>query len=156
MSQFKRTITIRCGIDKTFDYVADWQNLKSFWSNVVDMKPISFVEYGPGAAFETVFKVKRAEIPTTLEVVEFVRDQKMIMRSTQGLRVRGGWEFKAASDGTLITFSLEYELPPGLVRGDRDRIAIEKDFDDAAVQSLKLLKWILESGTMQGMEDWHL
>lgn len=155
MGQFKRTVTIKCPLEKAFDYVTDWQNLKSFFSNILDINPISLVQYGPGAAFETLFKVKRAEIPTTLEVIEFVKDKKMILRSTRGLKVRGGWEFKPTSEGTLITFSLEYELPPGMVRGDRDRQAIEQEFDESAGQSMMLLKWILESATMSQMEDWH-
>lgn len=155
MGQFKRTVVIKCPLEKAFDYITDWQNLKSFMSNILNVNPISYVQYGPGAAFETTFKVKRAEIPTTFEVVEFIKDQMVKMKSTRGLKVRCGWSFKETPDGTLITFSLEYELPPGFVRNERDRLAIDKEFDDDATQSLQLLKWILESTTMQSMEDWH-
>jgi len=155
LGQFKRTATIRCTLDKAFDYVTDWNNFKSFIPNVIDIKPVSYVQHGIGASFETVFKVKSAEIPTTLEIVEYISDQKMILRSTQGLKVRGGWEFKPTSDSILITFSLEYELPPGFISGDKDRIAIEQGFDNAALQSLQLLKWILESSTMAEMDEWH-
>lgn len=153
MGSLKRSIAVKCSLQKAFDYVADWNNLKSFISNILDMKPISFVQYGPGAAFETTYKVKRAEIPTTLEIVDFVRDKRMFLKSTRGLKVKQGWEFKEASEGIMIEFSLEYELPPSLSRSESDRIAIEKEFDNSATKSLQLLKWILESSTMKDFED---
>ena len=150
--QFKRSIVVSCPVDKAFDYVSDWQNLKSFLSNILDITPISFVQYGPGAAFDTVFKVGGANIPTTLDVQEFVRDQRLILRSRHGLKVIGGWEFKPIGSGTSITFSLQYDLPPGLVRTAKDKELIEKDFSDAASQSLQLLKWVLESPTIRDRE----
>ena len=150
--QFKRSVVIQCPVDKAFDYISDWQNLKSFMSNILDITPISFVQYGPGAAFDTVFKVGGANIPTTLEVLEFVRNQRLILHSRQGLKVTGGWEFKPVSGGTSISFSLQYELPPGLVRTMKDKELIEKDFSDAASQSLQLLKWVLESETIKGKD----
>lgn len=150
--QFKRSITVNCPVDKAFDYISDWQNLKSFMSNILDINPVSFVQYGPGAAFDTVFKVGGANIPTTLEVQEFVRDQRLILRSSQGLKVIGGWEFKPTGVVTAITFSLQYELPPGFIRTAKDKELIEKDFSDAASQSLQLLKWILESPTIKDKE----
>lgn len=151
MGQFRRTVTIRCPIEKAFDYITDWQNFKSFMSNILDINLVSFVQYGPGAAFDTTFKLGGANIPTTLEVLEFVRDSKMILKSRQGLKMTGGWEFKASPEGTIVTFSLQYELPPSIARSDRDKQAVEKDFDDAATQSLQLLKWVLESSTLQSM-----
>jgi uncharacterized membrane protein len=150
--QFKRSIVIRCPVDKAFDYISDWRNLKSFMSNILDIEPVTYVQYGPGAAFDTVFKVGGANIPTTLEVQEFVRDQRLILRSRQGLKVLGGWEFKPTTNGTSITFSLQYELPPGLVRTAKDKELIEKDFSEAASQSLQLLKWVLESPTIKGKD----
>jgi len=143
---------IRCPVDKAFDYISDWRNLKSFMSNILDIEPVTYVQYGPGAAFDTVFKVGGANIPTTLEVQEFVRDQRLILRSRQGLKVLGGWEFKPTTNGTSITFSLQYELPPGLVRTAKDKELIEKDFSEAASQSLQLLKWVLESPTIKGKD----
>lgn len=152
MGQFKRAVTIRCPVDKAFDYVTDWQNLKSFLSIIIEISPISFVQSGPGAAFDTVFKLGGANIPTTLEVLEFVRDKKMILKSRQGLKMEGGWEFRTAPEGTIISFSIQYELPPGLARTDRDRQLVEKDFDDSAMQSLQLVRWILESRTLRGQD----
>lgn len=152
MGQFKRSVVVKCSVDKAFDYVSDWQNLKSFLSNIIDINVISFVQYGPGAAFDTVFKVGGANIPTTLEVQESIRDQRLILRSRQGFKMQGGWEFKTVPEGTMITFSLQYDLPAGYVRSGKDKLTVEKDFDEAASQSLQLLTWILESSTLQSKE----
>lgn len=153
MGTFKHSITINCPIDRAFDYVADWQNLKSFMSNILDIAPVSFVQSGPGAAFDTVFKVGGANITTTLEVSEYVRNKKLMLKSRRGLKILGGWEFRPAMEGVSIIFSLQYELPPGYIRNDRDKVLVEEDFEGAASQSLQLLKWILESETSQSLGE---
>ena len=149
MGQFKHSVSIRCPKDKAFDYVSDWQNLKSFMSNIVDIKPVGFVQSGPGAAFNIVFKIAGAEIPVTLEVGQFVKGVRMMVKSREGLKMMGGWEFQGISDGAVISFSLQYELPPAIARSAQDQLLTEKDFDNAAAQSLQLLKWILESSTLR-------
>jgi len=153
MGTFKHSVTIRCPIDRAFDYVADWQNLKSFMSNILEINPVSFVESGPGAAYDTVFKVGGANILTTLEVSEYVRNKKLLLKSRRGLKILGGWEFKSVNEGTGIIFSLQYDLPPGYIRNERDKILVEEDFDGAARQSLQLLKWILESQAGQAQKE---
>jgi len=152
MGQIKRAVMIKCPVDKAFTYVTDWQNMKSFMSNILDINPVSFVHSGPGAAFDTTFKVGGANILTTLEVAEMVRDKKMTLKSRQGLKIVGVWEFKPSKDGTGITFTLQYELPVGYISNEHDKILVEKDFEGAANQSLQLLKWILESRTSQESE----
>ncbi|MDH4123179.1 MAG: SRPBCC family protein [Thermoplasmata archaeon] len=149
MGEFKRTVAIKTTPDIVFNYVTDWRNLKSFMSNILDINPISFVQYGPGAAFDTVFKVSGAEIPTTLEVEEFVRDKRLILRSRQGFKIRCAWEFKPASDGTVVTITLQYDLPQGITRTESDRITAQQDLEQASFNSLQLLRWILESFTGQ-------
>jgi uncharacterized membrane protein len=149
LGAFKHTVVIRCPVDKAFDYVADWQNLKSFMSNILDITPVSYVHSGPGAAYDTVFKVGGANILTTLEVTEYARNKKLMLKSRQGLKIIGGWEFKTAKEGVSIAFSLQYELPKGYIRNERDKVLVEEDFDEASSQSLQLLKWILESQTIQ-------
>jgi len=153
VGQFKRSVTVKCPIDKAFDYVSDWQNIKSFMSNIIEINPISLVQYGPGAAFDTTFKLGGANIPTTLEVFEFIRDTKLILKSRQGLKLTGGWEFKSVPEGTVLSFSLQYDLPPTMSRNEKEKQKVDKELDDAAVQSLQLLKWVLESRTMQNADQ---
>ena len=153
MGQVKRTVVVGCTVDKVFDYISDWKNLKSFLTNILDITPVSYVQYGPGAAFDTVFKVGGANISTTLEVQELIRDQRLILKSRQGLKMQEVWDFKTVPEGTLITYSLQYELPPSLARTEKDKLMVEKDFDETTIQSLQLLKWILESQTLQSKEE---
>ena len=84
---------------------------------------------------------------------EFIRDTKLILKSRQGLKLTGGWEFKIAPEGTVLSFSLQYELPPTMSRNEKDKQKVDKELDDAAVQSLQLLKWVLESRTMQNVSQ---
>jgi hypothetical protein len=141
----KRNIPIVCTIEEAFEYVADWSNFKNFMPMFVDIKPVSMVAYGPGTSLETVMVISKTEIVSTLDLVEFTKNKRIMFRATRGIRSKLSWDFSQLPGKVLITYSLEYEIPDGLVRRDSEKEAIEKELDDYASQSVELLKWVLES-----------
>ncbi len=141
----KRNIPVVCTIEEAFEYVADWSNFKNFMPMFVDIKPVSMVAYGPGTSLETVMVISKTEIVSTLDLVEFTKNKRIMFRATRGIRSKLSWDFSQLPDKVLITYSLEYEIPDGLVRRDSEKEAIEKELDDYASQSVELLKWVLES-----------
>jgi hypothetical protein len=141
----KRNIPVICTIEEAFEYVADWSNFKNFMPMFVDIKPVSMVAYGPGTSLETVMVISKTEIVSTLDLVEFTKNKRIMFRATRGIRSKLSWDFSQLPGKVLITYSLEYEIPDGLVRRDSEKEAIEKELDDYASQSVELLKWVLES-----------
>jgi ribosome-associated toxin RatA of RatAB toxin-antitoxin module len=141
----KRNIPVVCTIEEAFEYVADWSNFKNFMPMFVDIRPVSMVAYGPGTSLETVMVISKTEIVSTLDLVEFTKNKRIMFRATRGIRSKLSWDFSQLPDKVLITYSLEYEIPDGLVRRDSEKEAIEKELDDYASQSVELLKWVLES-----------
>jgi hypothetical protein len=137
---------IACKIEDAFEYIAEWTNLKDFMPMLVDLKPVSLVVYGPGLSLESTIVLGRVEIATTLDLVEFLKNKKIVYKSMRGLRSKIIWELKPLSqDKVLLSYSFEYEVPPGLVNMDSQREAIEKEIEGHANQSMSLLKWVLES-----------
>ncbi len=141
----KRNIPVICTVEEAFEYVADWSNFKNFMPMFVDIKPVSMVAYGPGTSLETVMVISKTEIVSTLDLVEFTKNKRIMFRATRGIRSKLSWDFSQLPGKVLITYSLEYEIPDGLVRRDSEKEAIEKELDDYASQSVELLKWVLES-----------
>ncbi len=141
----KRNIPVICTVEEAFEYVADWSNFKNFMPMFVDIKPVSMVAYGPGTSLETVMVISKTEIVSTLDLVEFSKNKRIMFRATRGIRSKLSWDFSQLPGKVLITYSLEYEIPDGLVRRDSEKEAIEKELDDYASQSVELLKWVLES-----------
>ena len=141
----KRSLPVACTLEDAFEYVADWNNFKNFMPMLLDIKPVSLVSYGPGTSLETTVVVAKMEIGTTLDIVEFVKNKRILYKAMRGLRSKISWDFDVLGDKMMVSFSYEYEIPPGLVTRDSEKEAIEKDMQARADQSMELLKWVLES-----------
>ena len=145
MPIFKQSNPIPCAIDDAFEYVADWTNLKNFMPMFMDVKPVSLVQYGPGTSLETVLVLGKVEIMTTLDLIEFLKNKRILYKASRGIKSKISWDFASIGDKTLVSFVFEYEIPPGLVNRDSEKEAIEKELSALAVQSMELLKWVLQS-----------
>jgi carbon monoxide dehydrogenase subunit G len=59
-------------------------------------------------------------VSTTLEVVEFSPPRRLVSRSTEGVRSVTTWALETVTNGTLVRYSGEYQLPFGMrLLGDR-------------------------------------
>jgi ribosome-associated toxin RatA of RatAB toxin-antitoxin module len=145
MPIFKHSHPVPCAIEDAFEYVADWTNLKNFMPMFMDVKPISLVQYGPGTSLETVLVLGKVEVMTTLDLVEFQKNKRILYKATRGIKSKISWDFAPLGDKTLVSFVFEYEIPPGLVNRDSEKETIEKELSALAVQSTELLTWIFQS-----------
>jgi uncharacterized membrane protein len=145
MPIFKNSNPIPCAIEDAFEYVADWTNLKNFMPMFMDVKPVSLVQYGPGTSLETVLVLGKVEVMTTLDLIEFLKNKRILYKATRGIKSKISWDFASLGDKTLVSFVFEYEIPPGLVNRDAEKEAIEKELSALALQSMELLKWVLQS-----------
>ncbi len=141
----KRSLPIACKIENAFEYVADWANFKDFMPMLLDARSIGLVSYGPGTSLESTIVLAKMEISTTFDLVEFVKNKRILYKASRGVRSRLSWDFSPAGDKTLLTFTFEYEIPPGLATRTSELEAIERDMQGHAVQSTDLLKWVLET-----------
>ena len=59
-------------------------------------------------------------VSTTLEITEFNPPRRIVSRSTEGIRSVTTWALEPASNGTLVRFHGEYQLPFAMrLLGDR-------------------------------------
>lgn len=136
---------VDCALEDAFEYVADWRHFKDFMPFFLDLKVTSAVEYGPGASFETTIALGKVEVVTEFNIVEFVKNKRLLLKAARGLKSKVSWDFKQLPKKILVTYMFEYEIPPGLVTRAYEREAIEKELQEHADNSMKLLKWVLES-----------
>jgi ribosome-associated toxin RatA of RatAB toxin-antitoxin module len=141
----KWNLEVECAIEDAFEYVADWRHYKDFIPFFLDLKVTSAVEYGPGTSFETTVALGKVEIVTEFSVIEFLKNKRILLKAYRGVKSKAAWDFKQVPRKTLVSFSFEYEIPPGLVSRPHEREAIEKELQEHADNSMNLLKWVLES-----------
>ncbi len=154
MPIFKRSIPVKCKIERAFSYIADWTNLKDFMPMFLNVKPVSLVSYGPGTSLEVTFSLSKVEVITTLDLVEFVMNKRLMFKAAKGLKTKLSWDFAQVGDRVILTEVFEYEIPPGLTARPSELEAMEKDMQALAVQSLDMLRWVLEArNTMDDKEE---
>ena len=151
MTVCKRNMEINCRLEEAFDFVALWSNLRDFMPMFVDLKPVSLVHYGQGLSLETKVALGKVEVSTTLDLIEFDRNRRILYKSARGIRSKLSWEFsKLPRDNTLVSFTFEYEIPPALVTHESEKDALSKQLQETANKSVDMLKWILESKDKEG------
>ncbi len=141
----KHNAEVKCNLEDAFEYVADWTNFKNFVPMFMDLKPTSLVHYGPGTSLETTIVLGKTELVTNFDIVEFVKNKRILMKATRGIKAKASWDFGKLGEKVLVSFTFEYEIPPALANRTFEREAIEKELQAHANQSMDLLKWVLET-----------
>lgn len=145
MPSCKMNIPVDCRLEDAFEYVADYTNFKDFIPMFLETSSVGLVSYGPGTSLKTTVMLGKVEVATTLDLVEFVKNKRIVYKSSSGVKSRVMWEFSQLGRQVLVTWIYDCEVPPGLTRGGSEQGAIEKELHDSAARSMDLLKWILES-----------
>jgi ribosome-associated toxin RatA of RatAB toxin-antitoxin module len=145
MIDVKRRASVACRLSDAFEYVADWNNYKSFVPMFSELSPTSMVQYGIGASFDATMVFGKVEITATVDVIEFAKNRLLTMKSSRGVRMVAKWEFKDIGGKVLITMDFEYELPPGLALQTTEKDSISESIEESVGRSVELLKWILEN-----------
>lgn len=145
MISCKRRITVDTNVEDAFEYVADWHNYGSFLPMFLQMEATTLVQYGVGTSLDIVLALGKVEIRTTLDVTEFIRNRRIFIKASKGVRLRVLWEFADLGGRCMITLGFDYDLPSGLSFREDHKLALEKDLELSACRSMELLKWVLEN-----------
>jgi ribosome-associated toxin RatA of RatAB toxin-antitoxin module len=146
MPAIKRRATVSSPLEDAFEYVANWRNFSNYIPMFVDMEASSLVQYGPGTSLDlTMLLGDKVQMKTSLDIVDFVKNQRLVFKSSRGLKSKTTWNFKDAGGDVLITLDFEFELPPTMTIRDDEKQALARTIEDAWGRSLEMLKWILES-----------
>jgi len=146
MPTVNRRASIACKLEDAFEYVANWRNFSNYIPMYVKIEPTSVVQYGPGTSLDmTMMLGTKVEMRTTLDIVEFQKNRKIVFKSFRGLKTKTIWDFKDIGGKVLTTVSFEFVLPSGLNMKEEEKDSLTRDIESSWERSLELLKWILES-----------
>jgi len=145
MAQITRCIDIDLPPQQVFDYVVDFRNSLKYMPNFTKFEAHGLVQRGLGAQAEAQGHFLGVNIKTVLEITEFEEGQRLVSRSTQGVKSISIWEFRALpTGGTEISFTSEYSMPGRMLGWMLDKMLVEKDVEKTLVQTLVNLKKVLE------------
>ena len=144
MISCQRRVAVNARVEDAFEYVADWHNYGGFLPMFSHVEATSVVQYAVGTSLDTTLALGKVEVRTTLDITEVVKNRRIIIKASKGVRLRAMWEFKDLGGRCMITFSFDYDLPPGLAFRQDQKEGLEKDLESSACRSMELLKWVLE------------
>ncbi len=146
MPAIKRRSSVSCRVEDAFEYVADWRNFANYIPMFVDVAATSLVQYGPGTSLDmTMLLGTKVQMRTTLDIVDFLKNQRIVFKSHRGVRTKTTWGFKDIGGRLLLTLDFEYEVPQAMNIREDEKAALAKDIESAWGKSLDMLKWVLES-----------
>lgn len=146
MPAIKRRASVSSRAEDAFEYVADWRNFSNYIPMFVEPEATSLVQYGPGTSLElTMLLGDKVQMRTTLDIVDFVKNQRIVLKSFRGIRTKTTWTFKDIGGKVLVTLDFEYEIPATMNLREDEKLALAKTIEDAWGKSLDMLKWVLES-----------
>lgn len=146
MPAIRRKASISCRAEDAFEYVADWRNFPNYVPMFVDLEASSLVQYGPGTSVDlTMLFGDRVRTRTTLDILEFVKDRRMVFKSSRGVRTKSAWDFKDLGGSALVTLDFEFEVPPNMSIREDEKQALARAMEEEWGKSLDMLKWLLES-----------
>jgi len=110
MPEESNTITIARPVGDVFAFLADAENDKQWRGGVIEMTRTS--GQGVGATYRQIVAGPGGRrIDADVEITEFVPDQRIAFRTTQGpVRPTGSYELQAGEGGTVVTFRLAATL----------------------------------------------
>lgn len=154
MISCKRRVAIDARVEDAFEFVADWHNYRSFLPMFLQIEASSLVQYGVGTSLDTTLVLGKVEIRTTLDITEFLKNRRILIKASKGIRLRACWEFKDLGGRCMVTLDFDYDLPPGLAFRANQKEALEKDLECSACRSMELLKWVLENRPAESDADY--
>ena len=96
-----------------FAYVDDASHTTSYVEGLTRWQPVGDQTSGPGTVIEAAMSISGSTKTSTVEITRWERDAALHWEPRGGFQQKGGFDFAAEGDGTLVTFSLELELPGG-------------------------------------------
>ncbi|HEU5317952.1 MAG TPA: SRPBCC family protein, partial [Chloroflexota bacterium] len=99
-----------------------------------------------GTRFRFVTKLAGIPLDVTDEVVQLVPGRYIAFRGVSGPRHAGSWRFEPVSDGreTRVTYTMEFDLPPGIGPLMAKLIRLEDRLDEQSRACLANLRQRLE------------
>lgn len=125
MATIQDRIEIAAPVEAVFDFVADYRNALEWMAGFERFHPVGSVTRGIGAAVRASGRVMGMPVETTLRIVEFEENERIVSVSETPVSSRSVWRFSPTATGTLVEFVGEYDFPGANVPFIANRVVQE-------------------------------
>jgi uncharacterized protein YndB with AHSA1/START domain len=105
MAIFEKNITIQAPVDKVFNYITNPINRVEWLRRVTDVRNI--VGNGKGQKWEYTYKMPGRTINGTIEVIEYIPNQRYAHKSSSGFARTWTYDFSTENKSTHLNILVE-------------------------------------------------
>ena len=137
MAQVRKNITINAPLEKVFSYVDDPMNQLEWLPGMTDVREIA--GDGVGRRFSWTYKMMGMSFKGKTEVIDYVSNERYVIKSTGGIQSTWTWTFQPETSGTLLSLTVEYTIPVPLLGKVAERLVLQQNEREAhmAMTNLK-------------------
>jgi uncharacterized membrane protein len=110
MAKIEKSIFINAPVEKVFAFMAEPINQLEIWPSMLEVKNVQPLSNG-GHSFDWVYKMAGLRFDGHTEMTEFVKDQRVVAKSSSGISSTFIWTYQPEEGGTRTTVNVEYSLP---------------------------------------------
>ncbi len=111
MAKLTKTITINAPAEKIFGYMTDPTNLPEIWPSLVEVRDVKQLPEGVGSSYRWVYKMAGMRFEGTTETIEYVPNQRTVLKDRGGIESTRTTTFEPQDGGTKVTAEVEYTVP---------------------------------------------
>jgi uncharacterized membrane protein len=143
MTKALKSITVNAPVEKVYEYISDPTNLPEIWPSLVEIKDVQRLPNG-GTSTRWVYKMAGMRLEGTSEDIEYVANQRRVVKTKGGIDSTQTWMLQPEADGTRVTLEIEYTVPIPVL-GKLAEAVIVKMNDREGDTMVENLKAMLES-----------
>jgi len=112
LAQIQKTIEIKAPVEKVWALISDAERIPEWAKEYTEKVTITSKQLrGVGATTHEVGVAFGKPYEKDFVATEWVEKEKIIFESTTGWHWKGSWTMKPTKEGTLFTYSVDFELP---------------------------------------------
>ena len=142
MAKIERSFIINVPAEKVFSYMSDSTKLSEWLPSLSAVRNIRGKGLGQRASW--TYKMMGMPFKGDLEYIEYISNERIIMKTMGSIKSTWDWVFKSQSKKTLVNLVLEYTIPVPLISKVGNRLILgrnEQEADLAASNIRGKLEW---------------
>jgi len=142
LDHVEKTVEIKAPPEKVWELISDLERIPEWARGYVQREEITSAQRrGVGTTTSEIGVSFGKGYSKTFKVIEWVEKEKITFRSTSGWLWKGSWVMKPTEAGTMFTYSVDFELPPGM---ERLRLSFYKRYEKLIEEWIQNIKNLVE------------
>ena len=132
MAKIVRSFIVDAPVEKVFTYCTNPSNLPEIWPSLVEVSNVQ-LPLRVGGGYRWVYKLAGMRFEGRTEVIEYVTNQRVVLKDTGGIEAVRTYTFESKDSATEMGFNLTYTVPIPLLGKLLEALVVKLNENEADV-----------------------